>query len=64
MKAIHFMVEKSEAISTQKYCKLNQCSDETARKDFILLQDLKLIEAQGLGRSTKYIFKMAVPSAG
>jgi Fic family protein len=64
IKAINFMVEKSEAISTQKYCKLNKCSDETARKDFILLQEMKLIETMGSGRSTKYIFKMAVPAAG
>lgn len=62
MKAIHFMVERREPITTQKYCKLNKCSDETARKDFILLQELKLIEAKGSGRSTQYVLKMAVSS--
>ena len=61
-KAMNFMLEKGELISTQKYCKLNQCSDETARKDFHLLQELKLIEAKGSGRSTQYTLKMAGPT--
>jgi Fic family protein len=55
IKAVNWMLESGEFISTQKYCKLNKCSDETARKDFNLLQELKLIEAEGSGRSTKYI---------
>jgi len=63
IKAIHWMLNNNESISTQKYCKLNKCSDETARKDFNLLQKFKLIEAEGSGRSTQYILKMAVPPA-
>ncbi len=60
-KTIDFMVENNEPISTQKYCKLNKCSDETARKDFHVLLELKLIEAKGSGRSTQYILKMTIP---
>ena len=63
IKAINFMVEKGELISTQKYCKINKCSDETARKDFNLLQEMKLIEAKGSGRSTQYVLKIPVPPA-
>jgi len=61
IKAIRWMLDNDGFISTRKYCKLNRCSDETARKDFHLLQELKLIKAEGSGRSTKYILKVAVP---
>ena len=57
LKAIRWMLSNEETISTQKYCKLSQCSDETARKDFNLLQQLKLITAEGSGRSTRYVLK-------
>lgn len=63
IKAISWMLNNNESISTQKYYKLNKCSDETARKDFLLLQELKLIEAEGSGRSTQYVLKMAVSPA-
>lgn len=54
LKALRWMMEHEEWISTLKYCKLNHCSDETARKDFIQLMELGLIKAEGSGRSTKY----------
>jgi Fic family protein len=60
VKAIRWMLAHDEPISTQKYCKLNQCSDETARKDFNELQELSLLESRGSGRSTKYILKLSL----
>ncbi len=57
IKAMSWMLDNEGTVSTQKYCKLNRCSDETARKDFNLLQELNLIEAHGLGRSTRYVLK-------
>lgn len=55
VKAIRWMLDNEEPISTRKYCKLNKCSDETARKDFNALQKMKLIESHGSGRSRKYV---------
>jgi len=63
IKAMDWMLDSNESISTQKYCKLNKCSDETARKDFHLLQELKLIRTEGDGRSTKYILTMETSAA-
>ncbi len=54
VKALRWMMESGEWISTRKYCKLNRCSDETARKDFLQLMVLGLIKAEGSGRSTQY----------
>lgn len=54
VKALRWMMESGEWITTRKYCKLNRCSDETARKDFLQLLELKLIKAEGSGRSTRY----------
>lgn len=54
VKALRWMMESGERISTRKYCKLNRCSDETARKDFLELLEWKLIQAEGSGRSTQY----------
>ena len=55
VKALRWMMESSEWISTRKYCKLNCCSDETSRKDFLQLLELGLIKAEGSGRSTQYL---------
>jgi Fic family protein len=54
IKALRVMIRKSEEMTTRKYCKINKCSDETARKDFIDLVNLKIIESLGKGRSRKY----------
>ncbi|MBI3313630.1 MAG: Fic family protein [Candidatus Omnitrophica bacterium] len=55
IKALRWMLESGQWISTRKYCKLSRCSDETARKDFLRLQELGLIKTKGSGRSTQYL---------
>ncbi|MBF0252595.1 MAG: Fic family protein [Candidatus Omnitrophica bacterium] len=57
IKAIKWMLEYSEKITTKKYCKLGQCSDETARKDFNQLMELGIIQKIGMGRATGYVLK-------
>ncbi|MBI4398788.1 MAG: Fic family protein [Candidatus Omnitrophica bacterium] len=57
MKALQWMLEHPEAMTTKKYCKLGQCSDETARKDFNRLLEAGLIEKIGHGRTTGYVLK-------
>jgi Fic family protein len=49
------MLNTPQIMTTKKYCKINRCSDETARKDFNGLVDLKVISPSGQGRSVKYI---------
>lgn len=58
VKALQWMLENPEAMTTRKYCKLGKCSDETARKDFNRLLELGCIEKIGDGRTTGYILKM------
>ena len=58
IKALQWMLENPEAMTTKKYCKLGQCSDETARKDFNQLLRAGLIEKIGQGRTTGYILKI------
>ena len=58
IKALQWMLENPEAMTTQKYCKLGQCSDETARKDFNRLLEAGLIQKIGGGRTTGYILKI------
>lgn len=58
IKALQWMLEHQEAMTTKKYCKLGQCSDETARKDFNRLIEAGLIEKIGRGRTTGYILKI------
>jgi len=57
IKVLQWMLEYPEKMTTQKYRRLNQCSDETARKDFNYLLELGIIEKTGSGRSTGYILK-------
>ena len=57
VKALQWMLEHPEAMTTKKYCKIGQCSDETARKDFNRLIEAGLIEKIGRGRTTGYILK-------
>ncbi len=57
VKALQWMLEHPEAMSTKKYCKLGQCSDETARKDFNDMLEAGLIEKIGHGRTTGYVLK-------
>lgn len=56
-KALQWLLEHPEAMTTKRYCKLGQCSDETARKDFNRLLEAGLIEKIGGGRTTGYILK-------
>jgi len=58
VKALQWMLENSEAMTTRKYCKLGGCSDETARKDFNRLLEMGLIEKIGRGRTTGYVLKV------
>lgn len=58
IKALQWMLDHPEAITTKKYCKLGQCSDETARNDFNRLLEAGLIEKIGRGRTTGYILKI------
>lgn len=58
VKALQWMLEHPEAMTTKKYCKIGQCSDETARKDFNRLIEAGLIEKIGRGRTTGYILKI------
>lgn len=61
MKALQWMLENPDAMTTKKYCKLGHCSDETARKDFNRLMEAGLIEQIGHGRATGYILKSKGP---
>lgn len=49
------MLEHPEKMTTRKYCKLSQCSEETARKDFNRLLEIGLIKKIGDGRTTGYL---------
>ncbi len=57
VKALQWMLAHSEKMTTQKYCKLNRCSDETARRDFNFMLELGLIESVGEGRAKGYLLK-------
>jgi Fic family protein len=57
IKALQWMLEHPEKMTTRKYCKLNRCSDETARKDFQRLLEADLIQKMDDGRSTGYVLK-------
>ena len=58
VKALKWMLEHSEKMTTKKYCKLAKCSDETARKDFNRLLEAEIIQKIGRGRTTGYILKI------
>jgi Fic family protein len=58
VKALQWMLENPEAMTTRKYCKLSGCSDETARKDFNRLLETGLIEKVGDGRTTGYVLRV------
>lgn len=58
VKALQWMLNNHETMTTKKYCKLGRCSDETARKDFNRLLELGLVEKIGKGRTTGYILKI------
>jgi len=58
IKALQWMLEHSEKMTTTKYCKLGKCSDETARKDFNRLLAAGLIQKIGDGRTTGYILNI------
>ena len=57
IKAVRWMLKHAEKMTNKKYCRLNRCSDETARKDFNLLLKTGLVERIGRGRTTGYVLK-------
>ncbi len=57
IKALQWLLEHSEKITTKKYCKLNHCSDETARQDFNHLLELNLLQKTGAARTTGYLLR-------
>jgi len=57
LKAMGVMAKTGQDMTTKLYLKLNRCSDETARKDFLQLIELGLMKSEGKGRSTRYILK-------
>ncbi len=62
-KTLQIMLKTNEIMTTKKYCKLNKCSDETARKDFQDLIDFNLIKSVGEGRSRGYQLASSIVSA-
>jgi Fic family protein len=55
--ALRWLIKNDQRLSTRIYCKLNKCADETARKDFKLLEELDIIQSVGAGRSVEYELK-------
>ena len=55
--ALRWLIKNDQRLSTRIYCKLNKCADETARKDFQLLEELDIIRSVGAGRSVEYELK-------
>ncbi len=55
IKVLGQLLKTGEPLTTRKYCKINKCSDETARKDFNHLLELKIIRSLDQGRSVKYV---------
>lgn len=60
IKALRLMLRSDERMTTKLYCHLNKCSDETARKDFLFLMEMKLIVPEGRGRSSGYVLSPKV----
>ncbi len=58
IKTLAILLKTEEPITTRKYCKINKCSDETARKDFGQLVQLKILTIVNRGRSTSYLLKI------
>lgn len=60
VKALRLMLRKDEKMTTKLYCRINKCSDETARKDFLALVELGIIALDGMGRSSGYVLSKKV----
>jgi Fic family protein len=60
IKALRLMLRGDEKMTTKLYCRVNKCSDETARKDFLSLVELNIIVPEGQGRSSGYVLSSAV----
>jgi Fic family protein len=54
VKALRTVLQTGKPMTTRKYCKINKCSDETARRDFLQLMEWGIFEAVGEGRSRGY----------
>lgn len=54
IKALRLMLRSDEKMTTKLYCRLNKCSDETARKDFLSLIERNVVIPSGKGRSSGY----------
>jgi predicted HTH transcriptional regulator len=60
IKALRLMLRDGKKMTTKLYCRMNKCSDETARKDFLLLVDLKIVVPEGKGRNSGYVLSEEV----
>ena len=60
IKALRLMIRSDEKMTTKLYCRLNKCSDETARTDFLSLVEMKIVVPSGKGRSSGYILSPKV----
>jgi Fic family protein len=60
IKALRLMLRDDKKMTTKLYCRLNKCSDETARKDFLSLVELSIVAPDGKGRSSGYVLSPAV----
>ncbi|MFA5811233.1 MAG: Fic family protein [bacterium] len=60
IKALRLMFRSDEKMTTKLYCRLNKCSDETARTDFLSLVELNVIVPDGKGRSSGYVLSPKV----
>lgn len=54
IKILKVMLQTGEPMTTRRYCKINKCSDETARRDFLKFMEWGILEAVGEGRSRGY----------
>ncbi len=60
IKALRLMLRSDEKMTTKRYCRLNKCSDETARTDFSSLVELDIVIPDGKGRSSGYVLSSKV----
>lgn len=60
IKALRLMLRSTEKMTTKLYCRVNKCSDETARKDFMSLVEMGIFVQDGQGRSSGYVLSKKV----
>ncbi len=60
IKALRQMIRDNRKMTTKLYCRLNKCSDETARKDCLSLVEMNVIVQDGKGRSSGYVLSAKI----